>query len=68
MTCKQLPTNKCFAAKIFYSCVIQTTLSCLKMADRFPELLESDLTSSVDQKNSDRIDKTIIELGYCKIS
>ena len=41
------------------------------MADPFPNLLESDLTTLVDQKNSDWIldNKTIIiELGYRKIS
>ena len=46
------------------------------MADRFPKLSETDLTSLVDQKNSENIngkqqrsnDKTIIELGDRKIS
>ena len=29
--------------------------SCMKMADLFPELSESDLTSLIDQKNSDQM-------------
>ena len=29
--------------------------SCVKMADRFPEQAESDLTYLVDQKNGDQI-------------
>ena len=31
--------------------------SCEKMADRFPELLENDSTSLVDQKNSENTKK-----------
>ena len=46
----------------------------MKMADRFPELSETDLTSVVDQENSENtknatvIDKAVIELGYREIS
>ena len=36
------------------------------MEDRFPEQAESDLTCLVDEKNGDRMKKTIIELGYAK--
>ena len=36
------------------------------MADRFPELSESD--SNMKNKHGDSNDKIIIELGYCKIS
>ena len=38
------------------------------MEDRFPEKAESDLTCLIDEKSGDRMNKTIIELGYCKIS
>ena len=31
--------------------------SCVKMADRFTEVSENDLTSLVDQKNSDQMKK-----------
>ena len=42
---------------IFCSCVIETTV-----ADRFPELSETDLTSLVDLKNSENTEKaTVIE-------
>ena len=34
--------------------------SCVKMADRFTEVSENDLTSLVDQKNSDRMIKQSI--------
>ena len=48
--------------KIFCSCVNETTPFCVKMADRFPELSEIDLTSLVDQKNSENTKKaTVIE-------
>ena len=38
------------------------------MANWFPEQAESDMTYLVDQKNGDQNDKTVIELGYRKIS
>ena len=39
------------------------------MEDRLPEQAESDLMCLVDPKNGDQTnDKTIIELGYFKIS
>ena len=37
------------------------------MADRVPELSESDLTSLVEKQARWSNDKTIIELGYRKI-
>ena len=38
------------------------------MENRFPEQAESDLKFLVDEKSGDRMNKTFIELGYCKIS
>ena len=41
------------------------------MADQFPELRESDLTSFVDQKNSDQMTKQLLNLliaKYCDLS
>ena len=36
------------------------------MADRFPDLSESDLTTSVDQKNSDQMIKQLLNLVIAK--
>ena len=36
------------------------------MADRFPDLPESDLTTLVDQKNSDRMIKELLNSGSTK--
>ena len=36
------------------------------MADRFPDLSESDLTTLVDQKNSDRMIKQLLNLVIAK--
>jgi len=67
MTCKELPTNKCFTANNFCSCIIKFKLrSCVKMADRFPKQVESDLTYFNNCWSKERWsnDKTIIiELG-----
>ena len=38
------------------------------MENWFPKQAESDMTYLVDQKNGDQNDKTVIELGYRKIS
>ena len=40
--------------------------STLKMADRFPNLSESDLTTLLDQKNSDRMIKQLLNLVITK--
>ena len=53
---------------IFCSCATETTL-CVKMAVRFPELSESDLiVGNCEKQTQSWNDKTIIELGYPKMS
>ena len=40
--------------------------SCVKMADRFPEQSESNLTCLVDQKNGDRMIKQLLNSVIAK--
>ena len=53
---------------IFCSCIIKLKLrSCVKMADRFPKQVESDLTyfnNIVDQRNGDRMIKQLLNSVY----
>jgi len=61
----QITAYKCFAANNTVNAKLKTR-SCVKLADRSSELSETDLTSLVGQKNSDRMRKQLLNSVIAK--
>ena len=57
------PANNCLQISVLLQLIF---CSCAKMADRFPQQAESDLTYLVDQKNGDRLIRQLLNSVIAK--